>query len=201
MRICRNVVAMLMVGIAFGNLLWLTSASRADPATGPTNLLVNGSFEQVGDQPDQAAGWFRWGDWINREDSWTPTHDGKALIGYHHWQIEKPDDSGMWQDVPAVAGKTYEFSIFVQHDDPGTAHGADNIQIALESPGSDPPKTIKLVKTQIEDLATGTNWTRLSVRGDATANSIRVLIRIVPAADEPRGGAVKLDDASLVLVG
>jgi hypothetical protein len=193
---CRSV----LIAIVLGSLLSIPGWLPADPAAAPANLLVNGSFEQVGDQPDQAAKWLRWGDWINREDSWTPTHDGKALIGYHHWQIEKSDDSGMWQDVPVQAGKTYEFAIYVQRDDPGSGHGADNVQVALESPDSDPPKTIKLVKTKVEELATGDNWSRLTVRGVATANSVRVLIRIVPSADAPRGGAVKLDDASLVQV-
>ena len=192
----RNCLCILVLGC----LLCATGASPAQSASATGNLLVNGSFEQAGAQPDLAANWLRWGDWINREDSWTPTHDGKCLIGYHHWQIEKSDDSGMWQDVKVEAGKTYEFSIFVQRDDPGTANGADNVQIALESPDSDPPKSIQLVKTKVADLPTGNNWSHLSVKGTATGASLRVLIRIVPAGDGPRGGSVKLDDASLVLV-
>ena len=47
-------------------------------------------------------------------------------------------------------------------------------------------------------LASGKEWTRLSVSGTANSPRLRVLMVISPAADGPRGGAVKLDDAMLV---
>ena len=78
------------------------------------NLLKNPSFEDAGASPDNAADWSRWGDWINRESEWIPTHSGKCLIGYHHWQITKPDNSGMWQEIPAnvKASQKFKFSVF-----------------------------------------------------------------------------------------
>src|ERR1700693_2229715 len=32
--------------------------------------LVNPSFEDPGNAPDRAAGWGRWGQWMNREEGW-----------------------------------------------------------------------------------------------------------------------------------
>jgi len=75
-------------------------------------MLENESFEELGDSFDKASGWNRWGDWINREDSWTPTHDGTCILAYHHWQIETEDSSGFWQDAKNIRpGKMYTFSV------------------------------------------------------------------------------------------
>src|ERR1035437_1138729 len=82
-----------------------------------SNLLQNPSFEEQGEKNDLAQHWNRWGQWINRETSWVPTHGGSCLIGYHHWQIESADNSGIWQDLPKVsAGQRYKFSAFVMVD-------------------------------------------------------------------------------------
>ena len=92
---------------------------------GPS-LLKNGSFEQQGGESDVALDWNRWGAWMNRETTWTPTHSGSAEIGYHHWQIASADTSGLWQDVNVEAGKRDTFSIYAQRDVPanGDAEGA-----------------------------------------------------------------------------
>ena len=42
--------------------------------------LVNPSFEDSGDAADRAAGWGRWGQWMNREEGWTPVHSGVSPI-------------------------------------------------------------------------------------------------------------------------
>ena len=160
------------------------------------NLLANPSFEDAGDGNDRAANWLRWGQWINREDSWTPVRTGKAVIGYHHWRIESADDSVIWQDLTLPAGD-YTFAVQANRDDAGASHLAAEVELRLEAVTEAGPKTIATAKTKVADIATGPTWTPLTVKGKSTGGVVRALIRIAPAKDAPRGGAVKLDDAEL----
>ena len=96
------------------------------------DLLQNPSFEEQGIAPDLAAHWYRWGQWINREDSWAPTRTGKCMIGYHHWQIEDANDSGIWQDITGVkVGQRFKFSVFVWFDK--TNAPAREVELRLEA--------------------------------------------------------------------
>jgi endoglucanase len=170
-------------------------------ASGPS-LLQNGSFEQAGNSSDVAANWNRWGQWIDRETGWTPTHSGSSEIGYHHWQIASADTSGLWQDVSVEPGKRYTFSIYAQRDIPtGKNSEADKIELRLESITDHGAITLNSRNFDVNRLASGKGWTRLSISGTADSPQLRALIAITPAEDGPRGGAVKLDDAELVNTG
>jgi hypothetical protein len=136
---------------------------------------------------------------MNREAGWTPTHSGTAEIGYHHWQIESAGTSGLWQDVSVEAGKRYAFSIYAQQDIPDSAHhSADKIELRLESTTPAGQVTVNSKNFDVSKLASGKDWTRLMVEGTAETDKLRVLVVITPAADGPRGGAIKMDDAALV---
>lgn len=163
------------------------------------SLLANGSFEEQASRSDLAANWNRWGQWMNRETTWLPTHSGSAEIGYHHWQINSNDKSGWWQDVSVDAGKRYTFSIYGQRDIPSPGQTeARTLELRMESVMEDGEVTLNSQTIDISQLAVGKEWTHLSVSGTANAPRLRVLMVISPAVDGPRGGAVKLDDAALV---
>lgn len=165
---------------------------------GPS-LLKNGSFEEQGDASDLAADWNRWGPWMNRETGWAHPHSGSCEIGYHHWQVDSADNSGLWQDVNVEPGKRYIFSIFAQRDIPSDGQSAaPNIELRLESVTDHGEITLNTQNFEVKRLAGGNGWTRLSVAGTADGPRMRVLVVITPAEDGPRGGAIKLDDAMLV---
>jgi acetyl esterase/lipase len=167
--------------------------------SGPS-LLVNGSFEQQGDQSDLAAHWNRWGPWMNRETAWTPTHSGSSEIGYHHWQVTSDASSGLWQDVEVRPGQRYVFSFYAQHDQVEAAvHDAKTLELRTESVTPNGQVTLNSANFDIATLPTGRSWARLSIPSTAAGDRMRVLAIISPAETGPRGGAVKLDDASLVL--
>lgn len=168
------------------------------PPPGPS-LLTNGSFEDQGNSVDVAAGWNRWGPWINRETGWTPTHSGASEIGYHHWQVETADTSGLWQDVSTEPGGRYTFSIYAQRDIPlaGQTQAA-NVELRLETLTDHGQIALNTVNFDVGRLASGHRWTHLVLSGTADGPRMRVLVVITPAADGPRGGAIKLDDATLV---
>lgn len=162
--------------------------------------LVNGSFEEQGEQEDRAVGWNRWGDWINRETGWTPTRDGKCIIGYHHWQIEKGDTSGLWQNVPNIeAGKKYVFTVYANVDraDEESANPKE-VELRLETKVNGKQSTVASKKFKFSDLAEGENWSQLQVSATAPNDKLRVLIIVTPASGHDRGGAIKFDEASLV---
>lgn len=160
--------------------------------------LVNPSFEDQGEQPDLAAGWSRWGDWMNREVGWTPQKDGAALIGYHHWQIEKTDNSGLWQDIVVTPGRRYTFSIYANND-PAKDQGANaqSVEVRLEASIDGQQSTISSRTYALSDLASGDNWSLLRVEGTAPNETLRALVVVTPSKESPRGGAVKFDQASL----
>jgi hypothetical protein len=181
------------------------SADSALPAPGDSNsappgpsLLTNGSFEQQGSAADLASDWNRWGPWINREIGWTPTHSGSCEIGYHHWQVVTADTSGLWQDVNVEPGKRYTFSIYAQRDvPPPDQTQTASIELRIEAVTDHGEITLNTQNFEVARLATGKQWTRLSLSGTADDPKMRALAIITPAADGPRGGALKLDDAIL----
>src|SRR5690349_11206262 len=91
------------------SLVWLITASAEE--------LQNPSFEKAGDTSEQAAGWHIWGSWLHRETGWVPVRTDRALLVYQHANIEKPEPSGISQDVAgAKAGRRYTFSIYANID-------------------------------------------------------------------------------------
>ena len=159
--------------------------------------LVNPSFENQGTQSDMAEGWSRWGDWMNRESAWMPVKDGACILGYHHWQIEKGDNSGLYQDTKVEAGKNYTFSIYANSDKSADSQNAESIELRLETTVNGTQATVASKTYNLSDVATGNDWSKLQVSGVAPNDTMRVLVVINPAKEGPRGGAVKLDAAEL----
>jgi hypothetical protein len=161
--------------------------------------LVNPSFEDPGDAPDRAAGWSRWGDWFNREESWTPVHSGHCILGYHHWEIPSARDSGVYQDVAGVVtGASYTFGIYVSVDKAkNPSKDAVGIELRLESTVDGSQQTVASKLYRVADLPPE-DWQKLTVSGSANSGTLRVLVIVTPApVDGTRGGALRFDDAFL----
>ena len=159
--------------------------------------LVNTSFETQGAQSDVAEGWSRWGDWMNRESVWTPVKDGVCIIGYHHWQIEKGDNSGLYQDTKVEPGKNYTFSIYANADKAADSKNAETVELRIEATVDGVQATVASKTYNLSDIAAGNDWSKLQVSGVAPNDKMRVLVVINPSKEGPRGGAVKLDVAEL----
>ena len=159
--------------------------------------MENASFEVEGSSGDQAESWSRWGDWMNRESGWTPVKEGSCIIGYHHWQIEKGDNSGLYQDMKVTAGKNYTFSIYANADNPADGKNAESVELRLETTVNGTQATVASKTFSLADIATGTDWSRLQVSGVAPNDTLRVLVIVNPAKEGPRGGAVKFDAADI----
>jgi hypothetical protein len=150
--------------------------------------LTNPSFEDPGDATDRAAGWGRWGQWMNREEGWTPVHSGHCLLGYHHWEITDANESGIYQDVEhAVKGVRYTFGIYANLDKAkNPTRDALTIELRLESiiDGQQQIVVSKLYK--VADFAPD-RWEKLAV-----------LVIVKPSPQNgTRGGAIRFDDAFL----
>jgi hypothetical protein len=188
--------------VALGCLLisaGVVSAKVAVSDTAVTPQLVNPSFEDPGDAADRAASWGRWGQWINREDQWTPVRSGRCILGYHHWQISDAKDSGIYQDVEhVVKGTPYTFGIYVNLDKAQKpAQDALTVELRLESIVGGQPQPVASQTYKVSDL-TANQWQKLTVSGAPVADTLRVLVIITPAPqDGTRGGAIRLDDAFL----
>jgi hypothetical protein len=159
--------------------------------------LANASFEdpeQEVDNPygDLAARWGRWGCWINRESEWRPTKQGSCLVGYHHWQVEDANTSGIYQDIAGTAaGSEIRFSIYASKD---KDTNVESIELRLEPYNGGDSIASKVYS--IEEIKKG-GWAKLEVAGKGTGEGIRVLVVVKPAADGERVGCIKFDEADL----
>lgn len=169
------------------------------------NLLMNPSFETIEnnqDAADRAKQWNRWGHWLNRQEGWSPVRSGKAIQAYHHWQIDSTDNSGIWQDVADLEpGQAYEFEVYANRD-AGQADKATPASVELRLEALQPDGSVLTLASRsypAKDLAEGEGWSRLTLSGDATDSTMRVLLIVYPADEGPRDGALKFDDLSLRL--
>ncbi len=194
--------ALVLGGAAFERITLDTATEPAAPAsaTPSGNLLQNASFETAADaqSPDRAADWPRWGQWLNRETDWRPQRDGTCLLGYHHWQIESADDSGLYQDVTVTPGIRATFSIDAAADpNAPDKHGPDSIELRLEAHDGDRLLTVASQTYRASELAAGGNWSRLQVTGVFPTAQARVLLIVHPSRRTPRDAALKFDSAVL----
>ncbi len=158
--------------------------------------LRNPSFEDADPDADnvfedRAEGWGRWGHWMNRETVWKPVRTGKAIIGYHHWEIPSDENSGFYQDVEGItAGKTITFTIYASKD---AKLNAEKVELRLEPlNGGDPISSAEFLD---KDIKTG--WTQLSVDGVVEGEGVRVLVICYPKQGSGRDGALRFDDAEI----
>lgn len=182
--------------VAAASLMILGVMGSCAAADATETLLKNPSFEKPKDEAnwfcDQAEQWGRWGNWINRETSWSPTHEGECLIGYHCWEIEGSDDSGIYQDVTGTQiGKLYEFSVYAYKDQDTTL---DTVELRLEPPNGGQAVASKLYEART--IKSG-EWVKLSVTGRTPEAGIRTLLIVKPRAASNKKGAIKFDDALL----
>jgi hypothetical protein len=188
---------------SWGIACWLVVAvGLAVPGGVFAQGLQNASFEDPetsGFNPfsDLAAGWGRWGHWMNRETEWKPTFDGICMMGYHHWRIERAEASGFFQDVWDVPShRTCIFEIQV-YPDPDT--NAESVEVRLERSGG-----FHTLATQLfyfRDLKRG-SWNKLSVTGmTMEENGVRAVVIVTPKKEGGRNGAVKFDAAALRIEG
>ncbi len=162
--------------------------------------LINGSFEQGGTPSDTAVGWTRWGEWINRETDWKPVRTGKAVLGYHHWQIPSEADSGVWQEVKDVKmGQKVKFSIYILVDPLlDNQAKAEFVELRLEYSKNGWQEVLAQKREPLKDFPTGEAWHAIEVEGVACTDVVRVVLSITPSLDEiPRAGAIKFDDAEI----
>lgn len=176
-------------------LAWIAAPCQSIQA----QALVNGSFEDeepdatINIYKDMPAGWGRWGNWMNRETQWMPTHSGHCLMGYHHWRVAESNSSGIFQDIAGVApGTRCTFSVYVYKD---TDTNGDSVELRLEQYGG-----FKMLASRTFPMAQlpPATWKQLSLVGTNELDGIRVFVAIKPRPTTDRKGAIKLDDAAAV---
>lgn len=163
--------------------------------------LQNPSFEIKGDSEDRAEDWSRWGDWMNRETTWSPVQSGAAIIAYHHYKIQSDADSGLWQNVKVHANQSTRFRIHANAD-PGGGGGsfAKSVELRLEVPGQDgTPVAVASETFAADQIATDDQWSTLEIIGTPTSDVVRLIVCVTPATGEgiQRDGAVKFDAVQL----
>lgn len=183
-------------------LLALAVATLVDATTGSAQTLRNASFETGGETEDVAAGWQRWGHWLNRETGWSPTHGGHCLLGYHHWEVPNAEDSGAYQDVTKPSARqTATFHIYANVDRAKDGKkDARFVELRMEATIDGQQRTLASRLFSVDQLKADT-WEKLSVTGTTLNDTLRVLVIVSPHPDDKaRGGALRFDDASLDVV-
>ncbi len=151
------------------------------------NLLTNAGFETPG-----PSGWYLGSNW-SRETNWTPRRDGSSLLAYRHWEVSNSNASYAYQDVSGLtAGREYTLTVYANRDQvAGGRSLADRIDLKVETV-ENPRRDLEVVSFDVEEIATGSDWSRLQVRFVATKTTHRVVLTAHPG-DGQRDGAVKFD--------
>lgn len=187
--------------------LWIKAAAAAAlaaalamPAAAQESALLNGSFEDaepdaaLNPHNDVAAHWGRWGNWMNRETLWTPTHGESCMMGYHHWRISETNMSGFYQDLVNVAPTTRcTFTVYAYVD---RDTNAEKVELRIEQAGG-----FRILSSRVFTMASlkTAAWQPLTIVGTNDMQGVRVLVAVKPLTAGARKGAIKFDDASLVL--
>lgn len=179
-----------------------TPTTQSDSSDWTSVNVANASFESKADDggDDMAAGWNRWGDWMNRETGWMPVRTGSAIIGYHHFRIESDADSGLWQNVPVTANAPLRFRLQANADLGNSGSPAKSVELRIETPGNDGTPVVVASQSYLTgDIKTGDDWSTLEVTGTPSSGVARLIIRVVPAegADVRRDGSLKFDDVEV----
>ena len=170
-------------------------------ASAGAEVLKNASFEEPVDAglgynwvSDRAVHWERWGGWFNRETTWTPVINGQCMMAYHHWRIQGDETSGIYQDIGDVpAGQPYTFGIKIMRD---KGANADYVEVRLESYLGGQALASKIFR--MSEMKGG-KWMPVSITAIPPTKGIRVLVITKPGRAAQRKGAIKFDDASLMV--
>src|SRR6202012_3501045 len=119
----------------------------------------NGSFESADAWSSNQQG-------IDRDAS--AVHSGSTSLTLHGSPTTAP---AIWQDVKAEPGHRYCFSIYAQQP----ADGAGQLQLRMESTLANGPVTVNAHAFDVSKLASGHDWTQLTLNGTAPADNLRVL--------------------------
>ncbi|WOO43346.1 carbohydrate binding domain-containing protein [Rubellicoccus peritrichatus] len=161
--------------------------------------LLNTSFEDMDIVSEKAEHWGVWGPALVRVVDWEPTADGMAMIGYKHWEIPfgTSETSGIFQDTQGIeTGETYEFSVYVNADNPDWGMHPEKIELRLETTLDSKQVHLATREFEVRDLI-GDGWTRLSIESMASNEKLRALIIFHPSIDDNKGGALKIDKAQI----
>lgn len=186
----------------------ITAAALLVSATASANLLLQPSFE-VSEGTPSAVGpdimtltpgsaWSGWNTWVDPYGAYVT--DSQARTGTQAGKTFGAPNSGIYQFVPATAGETYEASAYFLNStgDPIVTQTLDvrlqfrdaanvNIGGAVISPllTADMPKDV---------------WTLASVQATAPVGTASVQFMMFMNNPVGSGGAMFVDDASLVVV-
>jgi hypothetical protein len=180
----------LQLAVATAVALSLTAAAQS---------IENPSFEEAGSADGLAAKWDISGAGLGRSTSSNSFRSGTAALTYDHGAVTNLEESSVVQNVPGIkAGQRCRFSIQAvqQRGEVGQRLPA-RMTIRLESRMDQQPVTIAARRYDWRSLGTGADWTLLRLAGTAPTDNLQVVITFTPSAESPRGGWIRLDDASM----
>jgi len=110
------------------------------------------------------------------------------------------DGTGFFRDVEGVRkGGRYRFRLMANVDRAGVSSADEGVvELRLESMVNGKPVTLNYETCNLENIATGDNWSPLSVSGTVANDTLRVLVTVSPAAGGLRG-TVNIDNATVLV--
>jgi autotransporter-associated beta strand protein len=178
-----------------------------------TNLLLNPGFEQGGaapnmDVPMQAtpggapiAGWSGWNNWVYPYSAYY-TQSIAAHSGSDVGKTFSGKNGGIYQFVNVNAGDNYTASAWFVNSSTDALNGAETDDVRMiffsGTNGSGSNLGTFVAPIPVSDLTTPDVWTQLSVTVDAPAGAQSVQWMAFFNNTNGSGGALFVDDASLV---
>ena len=182
--------------------LALASSFELPPApavpVGP-DLMINGGFEAATNQ-SVPAGWQLNGPAIGRETGWVPVRDGNALLAYRHWQAPGGEWSYAERSIGGlVPGDGHELVVHVNRDTVDfNEEAARTLRLEIRGFGA-PERVLEAIDFPVQDIETGSAWSRLVVPFRPTDSAVTVRLSFEPAPSGTRDGAVKVDEVRVLV--
>ena len=207
--------------VAAGLLLMVLAATAAPALGAPqqqTNLLQNagfenGTYEQVSDGNTRVPNnWIAWwqtpeSDCYNYKPSFdvdsTGTHVHTGTYAAHYYTAYTSHTAGLYQQVPATAGATYQFTIYgfarsLKSESDASSGSTTQMMIGIDPAGGTNPFASTIVWSGAANALD--SYKLFTVQAAASATSITVFVRNRPDWCVARND-VYWDDANLTQTG
>ena len=161
-------------------------------------IALNGGFEYRGPNAADLSGWTKYGG-VNNVllDPATNAATGRRAMQVYGQFNSAANNSGLFQDIPAIEGQTWQASVWARNRPGDALQGANVGQLKLEflDYAGQVLHEDHLVTTT---AASTTNYLRHAIYRQAPAGTTKARIALEMVQYNYAGGSVNFDDAALI---
>lgn len=194
----RIVLEYSQAGFANGSANFDNAEMFLVSASDPRDLLNRGFEDGAG---QEFPNWVRFGGTANviRDPATNHARGGSSAVQMYGAFTTDPNDAGLFQSMPAVAGEVWQASVWARNRPGDGLQGGNQVLLSLQFLG--PSNAVLLAREAIAvDAASSTNYAWHALREAAPAGTALVRLGVRLRQVGFANGSANVDDADLQLV-